>query len=233
MTSAIVIVAGGSGTRLGHELPKAFVPLRGRPLIAYAVERAAAMTALDHLVLVVPEGYHDVTHPGWVGVDLPPGTAVVPGGRTRGDSVLAGVHALPDDVDIVLVHDAARCLAPTALFERVRDTVAGGVCAVVPGTPVVDTVKIVDAAGDVVATPDRGSLRAIQTPQGFDRHTLLRAHAAHGSDASDDAALVERLGIRVRVVPGDPRAMKVTTPADLDAAGHLLDAANTPTEGTS
>ncbi|NUR80484.1 MAG: 2-C-methyl-D-erythritol 4-phosphate cytidylyltransferase [Dermatophilaceae bacterium] len=154
-----------------------------------------------------------------LGSSLP--VTVVVGGAERGDSVAAGLAVLGEAVEIVLVHDAARCLTPVAVFDRVVTAVAGGAAAVVPGTLVVDTVKQVDADGFVVATPDRSALRAVQTPQGFRRDVLERAHAV-SSDATDDAGLVERLGERVLVVEGDARALKVTTPADLEAAARLL-----------
>ena len=146
---------------------------------------------------------------------------VAVGGAERGDSVLAGLAALSGAVDVVLVHDAARCLTPLAVFERVIGAVGHGAVAVVPGVPVVDTIKQVDDAGRVVGTPERARLRAVQTPQGFRREVLERAHAAYG-DATDDAGLVERLGEPVLVVEGDGRAFKVTTPADLDTARSLL-----------
>jgi len=150
-----------------------------------------------------------------------PDLAVVAGGAERGDSVSAGLAALDASVDLVLVHDAARCLTPSAVFARVVAAVEGGAVAVVPGIPVIDTVKQVDASGRVVATPDRASLRAVQTPQGFRRDVLTRAHAV-SSEATDDAGLVERLGEPVLVVEGDRLALKVTTPDDLEAATRLL-----------
>jgi 2-C-methyl-D-erythritol 4-phosphate cytidylyltransferase len=151
---------------------------------------------------------------------------VVAGGAERGDSVAAGLAILGATVDVVLVHDAARCLTPVAVFERVITAVERGAVAVVPGTTVVDTIKQVDEHGRVVGTPDRSRLRAVQTPQGFRRDVLARAHAAYGgaTDATDDAGLVERLGEPVLVVDGDVRALKVTTPEDLDTAARLLTA---------
>ncbi len=146
---------------------------------------------------------------------------LVAGGAERGDSVLAGLRALPDELAIVLVHDAARAFAPADVFARVAEAVRAGHPAVVPGQPVVDTIKSVDAAGVVTGTPDRQSLRAVQTPQGFDRATLAGAHA-QGSLATDDAALVERLGVPVLVVDGHPDAFKVTTAADLLRAERLV-----------
>ncbi len=146
---------------------------------------------------------------------------VVAGGAERTQSGSAGLAALRDDVDIVLVHDAARCLAPPALFDRLVAAVRAGAEAVVPGLPVADTVKQVDTDGVVVATPERSSLRAVQTPQAFRRSVLTRAHAS-GAEATDDAALVERLGGRVLVIDGDDLAFKVTTAADLERADRIL-----------
>ena len=124
----------------------------------------------------------------------------------------------------MLVHDAARCLTPLAVFERVVAAVAGGAAGAVPGIPLVDTVKSVTADGVITGTPDRATLRAVQTPQGFRREVLLAAHA-DGVRTTDDAALVERSGHHVVVVEGDPLAFKVTTPDDLDRAERVLDAA--------
>lgn len=147
--------------------------------------------------------------------------AVVAGGAERTHSVSAGLAALRDDIEVVLVHDAARCLAPASLFDRLVSAVRGGADAVVPGLPVTDTIKVVDSAGHVLATPDRASLRAIQTPQAFRRSVLVDAHAS-GVEATDDAALVERLGGVVTVIDGDDLAFKVTTPTDLERAGRIL-----------
>ncbi len=146
---------------------------------------------------------------------------VVVGGAERTHSVAAGLAVLAPNVDIVLVHDAARCLAPAALFDRLVEAVRDGHDAVVPGMPVVDTIKQVDADGRVIATPERSSMRAIQTPQAFRRDLLARAHAS-GAEATDDAALVELLGVAVRVIEGDDLAFKVTTPVDLDRASRIL-----------
>lgn len=146
---------------------------------------------------------------------------VVAGGVERTHSVAAGMAALRDDVDIVLVHDAARCLAPASLFDRLVAAVRDGQDAVVPGVPVADTIKQIDGSGRVVATPERSSLRAIQTPQAFRRTVLVEAHAS-GVEATDDAALVERLGGVVTVIDGDELAFKVTTPTDLEHAGRIL-----------
>ena len=161
---------------------------------------------------------------------------IVGGGAERTDSVRAGLAMLREDDGLVLVHDAARFGAPPELFARVIAALRAGHRAVVPGLAVIDTIKAVDAQGYVVATPDRASLRAIQTPQGFVREILVRAHSrghdiAHHTEglgargvgpATDDAGLVESAGGRVYVVPGDPLAAKITTPHDLLTAERLL-----------
>ncbi|HET6968751.1 MAG TPA: 2-C-methyl-D-erythritol 4-phosphate cytidylyltransferase [Ornithinibacter sp.] len=225
----VVVVAAGSGSRLGAGRPKAFVRLRDRPLLAYAVATVARLPHLRSLVVVAPEGHadpQDTADPLWAGAALPPGTVVVPGGAERTDSVAAGLAAVDPACDVVLVHDAARCLTPLDVFERVVDAVRDGAAGAVPGLPLVDTVKTVDAAGRITGTPDRAGMRAVQTPQGFEREVLLTAYRS-GLSATDDAALVERCGHHVVVVEGDPLAFKVTTPDDLDRAEHLLGRAGT------
>jgi 2-C-methyl-D-erythritol 4-phosphate cytidylyltransferase len=151
----------------------------------------------------------------------------VAGGATRQDSVRAALAALPPEVDVVLVHDAARPLAPVSLIEAVAEAVRAGAPAVIPGLAVDDTVKRVDAAGLVVETPARESLRAIQTPQGFLRSVLERAHAQEVTGVTDDAGLVELLGEAVLVIPGAADAFKITRPEDLARAEAIL-AAQTP-----
>ncbi len=220
----VVIVAAGSGTRLGAAVPKAFVPLGSHPLLWYAARAALRTRHLRCLVTVVPPTHladtHDLLTPLALQTGVP--VHVAPGGAERGDSVLAGVRWLPAECAVVLVHDAARALTPPAVFDRVAAAVSEQVPAVVPGLPVVDTVKSVDDQGLVTATPDRAALRAVQTPQGFRRDVLLAAHAAYGSLATDDAGLVERLGRPVRVVDGDPLARKITTAEDLRWARSLV-----------
>ncbi|MBP6525492.1 MAG: 2-C-methyl-D-erythritol 4-phosphate cytidylyltransferase [Dermatophilaceae bacterium] len=217
----VVVVAAGSGSRLGADVPKAFVHLGGRPLLAHALDTIARMPGRTEVVVVAPAGLTDPDDPLWSGVDLPAGAVVVPGGAERTDSVAAGMAALPPGCEIVLVHDAARCLMPLAVFLRVVDAVRAGAAGAVPGLPVVDTIKTVDAAGVITGTPERSALRAVQTPQGFRREALERAHAS-GLQATDDAALVELCGDDVVVVDGDPLGAKVTTADDLERAQWLL-----------
>jgi 2-C-methyl-D-erythritol 4-phosphate cytidylyltransferase len=152
---------------------------------------------------------------------------VVPGGDSRQESVRLGLDALPDDITAVLVHDAARPLVPEETVDAVVAAVHGGAPAVVPALPLADTVKQVEPAAKgepepVVATPDRAVLRAVQTPQGFDRDTLVRAHGTVTDNVTDDASMVEQLGLPVVVVPGHEEAFKVTRPLDLVLAEAVL-----------
>lgn len=211
-----VVVAAGQGTRLAAGRPKAFVELAGTTLLEHAVSRVLD-AGVHHVVAVVPAELVEVTQ------ELMAGRAdVVAGGAQRQDSVALGLAALPQSAEVVLVHDAARCLAPPSLVAAVVQAVRDGHPAVVPGLAVVDTLKEVDAHGTVVGTVAREPLRAVQTPQGFDRAVLERAHEAADAAATDDAALVERLGEPVSVVPGHPMAFKITTPHDLALAEFWL-----------
>jgi 2-C-methyl-D-erythritol 4-phosphate cytidylyltransferase len=147
---------------------------------------------------------------------------VVPGGASRQLSVAAALAAADQGLGIVLVHDAARALAPAALIERVAAAVRAGSPAVIPVLPVVDTIKQVDDAGRVLGTVDRAVLRVVQTPQGFRRDVLVAAHAAAVDEHTGDAGLAEKLGIPVQTVPGDEAALKITRPLDLELAERLL-----------
>lgn len=217
----VVVVAAGSGTRLGADRPKAFVELVGVTILERSLHGVLAALP-DEVVVVVPPTHVDETsalveHLGESGSRI----SVVAGGAERTDSVSAGLAELSEGIRWVLVHDAARCLTPVAVFERVLAALRAGVVGAIPGVPVVDTIKVVDTGGVITETPLRETLRAVQTPQGFDREVLTAAHAA-GAAATDDAALVEALGHDVLVVEGDHRALKVTTPEDLVRAERLL-----------
>ncbi len=230
MTVGAVLVAAGSGRRLGASGPKAFVPVAGVPLVVHAARALLAADAdIAQLVVTVPDGYVEQATSALLG-DVPTDLWVVEGGPSRQASVARGLAALDAMVDLVVVHDAARALAPPSLVARVVAAVRSGHGAVVPGLPVVDTTKRVgppdlDGARPVLETPSRADLVAVQTPQGFDRALLDRAHAAaadraadEATAASDDAGLVEALGEPVWVVPGDESAWKITTSADLERA---------------
>jgi 2-C-methyl-D-erythritol 4-phosphate cytidylyltransferase len=202
------VVAAGSGTRFGAR--KQYELLGDRRVLDWALDGARSVAT--GVVAVVPETEAARAE---AGVD-----AVVAGGATRSASVRAGLQAVPDDVDVIVVHDAARPLAPVSLFEAVVASVAAGADGAVPAIAVTDTVKRVD--GDtVVATLDRSSLVRVQTPQAF-RAAILRGAHAHGEDDTDDAALVEAVGGRVVIVPGDSVNSKLTTPHDLVLARAVV-----------
>jgi 2-C-methyl-D-erythritol 4-phosphate cytidylyltransferase len=219
----VLVPAAGRGERLGPGAPKALRALRGELLLFHAVRRIAAARSVAAVVVAAPADAVDSVRamlaPA-VDVEL----VVVAGGATREESVGLALAAAPPGPQIVLVHDAARCLCPASLADAVADAVRSGHDAVVPVLPVTDTVKQVDAGGTVVATPDRATLRAVQTPQGIRRALLAEAYAAVGPDGAwtDDAALVERYGAKVHTIPGLQEAMKVTLPFDLVVAEALL-----------
>ena len=211
-----IVVAAGSGTRFTEgtvardaDSPKQFTVLGGARVVDHAVR--AALDACDAVVLVLAPGV------AWDGAAV---AAVVIGGATRADSVRAGLAAIPESAEIVVVHDAARPLAPRRLFDAVVAAVDAGADAAIPAVPVIDTIKRVD--GDrVLATVPRDDLVAAQTPQAFRARTLRAAHAS-APDASDDAGLIEACGGTVVIVPGEATNMKVTTPGDLVVASALL-----------
>jgi 2-C-methyl-D-erythritol 4-phosphate cytidylyltransferase len=216
MTVAAIVAAAGRGERLGAHGPKALVEVAGKPLVVHAVSRLRA-AGCDVVVVAAPADALDAF--AAVLADV----TIVGGAVTRQGSVATALDVLPDDVDVVLVHDAARGLSPSSVAESVIAAVRAGADAVVPVLPVADTVKEVDSAGWVRRTLDRNALRAVQTPQGFRRLVLERAHqAAESVDSLDDASLVESLGLTVRTVPGDPAGLKVTTRADLLTVAALV-----------
>ncbi|MDA8044844.1 MAG: 2-C-methyl-D-erythritol 4-phosphate cytidylyltransferase [Actinomycetota bacterium] len=202
-----VVVAGGSGSRFGA--PKQFADLAGRPVLEWSLD--VARQACAGVVLVVPLAAEGRSWP----VDV-----VVTGGATRSESVRAGLAALPRVAEVVVVHDAARPLAPLSLWRSVIAAVEAGADAAVPGAPVTDTVKEVGVDGSL-ATLDRSRLVAVQTPQAFRAAVLNEVHAA-AAEATDDAALVEAAGGRVAVVPGPAHNIKITSPLDLVVASALL-----------
>jgi 2-C-methyl-D-erythritol 4-phosphate cytidylyltransferase len=209
-----ILVAAGRGERLGLDHPKAFAKLGEDPLLAEPLRRLDDSDWIDAIVLVAPPGWEEPSI--LLAEELGCGkvSACVPGGETRADSVRAGLAEVPEDAVAVLVHDAARPLLPEAVIERVLAPLGEGWDGAVPGLPVPDTLKRVDADGTVLETVARDSLYAVQTPQAFPAEVLRRA-VATGGDATDCAALVEAAGGRVKVVPGDPLLLKVTTADDL------------------
>ncbi|MEC5180792.1 2-C-methyl-D-erythritol 4-phosphate cytidylyltransferase [Arthrobacter sp. CG_A4] len=253
--TAVIVVAAGSGQRLGYGMPKAKVPLGGDSILTHALRGVAAAGIARQVCIAIPPGdpelqalcltfaqelkaEHQLNAGTENGGQLPVVT-IVDGGDTRADSVRAAMAALLPETEAVLVHDAARALTPESVFHRVVQALAAGALAVIPVIPVVDTVKTVEpttgqdaamAPELVTGTAPRESLRAVQTPQGFEFATLQRAHdaaarfdAGQAAAVTDDAMLVELLGVPVHAVRGASQSLKITTPLDLIIAEGLLE----------
>ena len=211
---AVVIPAGGSGQRLGAKIPKALVQLGGKTLIEHAV---ANMAPVAHQIIVAaPMGFEEEFQK-ILGSEV----LVITGGLTRTLSVKKALAHVSKENEFILIHDAARALATTELAMRVIDSLRAGEKAVIPGVEVVDTIKRVDADNYVTKTMVRSKLRAIQTPQGFTRKLLIKAHTS-ADDVTDDAGLVEDRGVDVKVILGEERALKITTMHDLAIAESML-----------
>ena len=215
-----IVLAGGSGSRMGADRNKVLLHLHGEPVIVHSVRAFSGL--VDGVILVsLPEDIpcmQDILN----AAQLP--VTIVPGGDTRQASVWNGLCALPDDCTHVLIHDGARCLVDEATIRRCMDSVekyGTGVAAI----PAIDTIKQVNQEDIVTATPDRSTLRAVQTPQGFAVELIRRAHETAHADGylgTDDASLVEHLGVPVRLTPGDRRNIKLTTPEDMMMAEAFL-----------
>ena len=217
-----IIAAAGQGTRLGADLPKAYVELAGRTLMEHSV-RAMIDAGVDRIIVLVNPAMEETARR--ILADYPD-VQLVHGAGERVDSVWRGIQAIPTTDDaVVLIHDSARALTPPDMIRRVAQAVTGDVRAAIPVLPVADTItRVADTV--VVDTPARADLRIVQTPQAFRLGTLREANQTYFRDPSfvvtDDASLVEHLNIPVHCVPGDPLAMKITTPIDLTLAAALL-----------
>ena len=219
-----MVVGAGLGLRYGGKTPKPALKVTGRTLMVMSIEAMAAGGCTD-AVVVVNDQVAKQLGPELAALPIP--VKQVPGGASRQESVYNGLKAVRDDerlshAEVVLVHDAVRPMVPAKVVSAVIEAVQGGAEAVAPAIPVADSMRILDPGGGS-AVIDRSLLRAIQTPQGFSRDLLDRAHAAFAGDAAtDDAGLVEALGEAVWVVPGSERSLKVTTAWDLAIAEALL-----------
>ena len=216
---AVLVPAAGAGLRLGPGGPKALRLLAGEPLLVHAVRRVAAAASVRMIVVAAPaaevEAVRELLAP------VAPVT-VVAGGAERQESVSLALAVVPAEIEVVLVHDAARALTPPQLIESVAAAVRQGHPAVIPVLPVVDTIKEVGPGEVVLGTVDRGVLRSVQTPQGFRHEVLAAVHAAADDALTDDAGLVEKAGLPVTCVPGSELALKITRPLDLILAEALL-----------
>ena len=210
---AVVVVAAGSGTRLGYGMPKALVPVAGRTLLEWALGTVREALPAASVVVTVPAGDAELSS-----VARGMGAAAVTGGATRAQSVARALAALPGGTTHVLVHDAARCLAPPAVFERVVTALSAGSRAVVPVTEVTDTVRGVDSEGRSTGTVDRSALRAVQTPQGFERGLLERVNVAAGLLSGPAPANTAGEGAQGPVTAGRPDGSGSRGAVDADSA---------------
>lgn len=211
---AALVPAAGKGERLGPGVPKALREIAGTPMLVHAVKALAASPLVEVVVVAAPESSVEEVRGLLARQEFSADVSVVAGGDTRSESVARALIALPADVDIVLVHDAARPLVPVEVVTGVVTAVRDGHDAVIPVTPVVDTIKSITDEGQILGTVPREQLRATQTPQGFRREVLQRAHAEVDSPVTDDAGMVESLGIAVYAIDGHEEAFKVTKPID-------------------
>ncbi len=216
-----MLAAAGSGERLGADRPKAFARLGDRPLLAESLERLDGSDWIDEIVIAAPPGWEEPAI--LLAEELGCGkvSSCVTGGATRTDSVRTALAEVPESAVVVLVHDAARPLVGDEVIERILAPLSEGWDGAIPGLPLADTLKRVDAER-VVETVDRSGLVAVQTPQAFAAPVLRKAFEGDVAAASDCSSLVEERGGRVRVVEGDPRLLKVTTAGDLDVVAALL-----------
>lgn len=215
---AAIIPAAGLGVRFGSSQPKAFFELAGFSLLT----RSALLlsTQADVIIVAVPAEHIAIAAQELDSVDAQ--VHIVIGGATRQDSVAAAMSVVPDGIEFVLVHDAARPLVPLKMIADVVQQLVDGAEAIVPVLPVFDTIKRVDNNGDVVETVDRNSLRRVQTPQGFTKALLIQAFADPTHVATDEAGLVESLGVAIHTIPGSEHAFKITTPDDVAFALSIL-----------
>ena len=216
-----ILAAAGRGDRLGLDRPKAFAPLNDRPLIAESLERLEASEWIERIVVAAPPEWEEPCI--LVAEEVAAGkvAATVTGGASRSESVRAALAEVPEDATVVLVHDAARPLVTDEVIGRLVTAISDGWDGAVPALPVPDAVKRVE--GEAVAESiDREGLVTVQTPQAFVASILRDALSGDVSSAPDCSTLVEARGGRVRVVEGDPRLLKVTTPADLELVATWL-----------
>jgi len=209
-----VVCAAGAGKRLAGTRPKAFAALAGRPLLAESLRRLDDCDLIAGLIVAVPPGWEEAAILLAEELDCDKVSAVVRGGRTRGESVSLALAEIPMEAELVLVHDAARPLVSAEVVKRVLGPLEQGWDAVVPALPLSDTVKRVERER-VVETLERSSLVTVQTPQAFRADALRAAYAGEHDDVTDCSTLVERRGGRVLWVEGEQRLHKVTTSDDL------------------
>ncbi|MDB9487428.1 2-C-methyl-D-erythritol 4-phosphate cytidylyltransferase [Dolichospermum circinale CS-537/01] len=220
----LLIPAAGSGKRMGANCNKLLLQVRSKPLIAWTLLAAEAASSISWIGIVSQPPDWDDFKSIIADLKLKKTIALISGGATRQESVYNGLQALPTNAEQVLIHDGARCLVTPNLFDACSDVIlhCSGLIAAVP---VKDTIKVVDENGIIKGTPERKQLWAAQTPQGFDVNLLKHCHAEgirQGWEVTDDAALFEKCGLEVRIVPGEETNLKITTPQDLAIAEFIL-----------
>ena len=220
----LLIPAAGSGKRMGANRNKLLLQVRSKPLIAWTLLAAEAASSISWIGIVSQSADWDDFKSIIADLKLKKTIALIPGGSTRQESVYNGLQALPINAEQVLIHDGARCLVTPNLFDACSDAIlhCSGLIAAVP---VKDTIKVVNENGIITGTPERKQLWAAQTPQGFDVNLLKQCHAQgvrQGWEVTDDAALFEKCGLEVRIVPGEETNLKITTPQDLAIAEFIL-----------
>jgi 2-C-methyl-D-erythritol 4-phosphate cytidylyltransferase len=220
----LLIPAAGSGKRMGSDRNKLLLPLLARPILAWTLLAAETARQIEWIGIIgQPMDFPDF-QAILATLNLSKPVQLISGGRTRQESVYNGLQALPAQAEQVLIHDGARCLVTADLFDRCAQALqtCDGLIAAIP---VKDTIKVVDAELMIQDTPDRANLWAAQTPQGFSVPLLKKCHAegqAQGWEVTDDAALFEKCGLSVKIVPGEETNLKVTTPVDLAIAAFIL-----------
>jgi len=221
----LLIPAAGSGKRMGATHNKLLLPLLGKPIIAWTLLAAKAAPSIHWIgIIAQPEDWQEFRDIA-ASLGMARTVRLIPGGKTRQESVYHGLQELPAVAERVLIHDGARCLATPELFDRCSEALLN--CAgLIAAIPVKDTIKVVAPGTEIIqSTPDRSQLWAAQTPQGFDVETLKRCHDTGremGWEVTDDAALFEQCGLAVRIVLGEETNLKVTTPVDLAIAEFIL-----------
>lgn len=220
----LLIPAAGSGKRMGANRNKLLLQVRSKPLIAWTLLAAEAASSISWIGIVSQPPDWDDFKSIIADLKLKKTIALIPGGATRQESVYNGLQALQTNAEQVLIHDGARCLVTPNLFDACSEAIlhCSGLIAAVP---VKDTIKVVDDNGIITGTPERKQLWAAQTPQGFDVNLLKQCHAQgvrQGWEVTDDAALFEKCGLEVRIVPGEETNLKITTPQDLAIAEFIL-----------
>ncbi|MFM1842291.1 MAG: hypothetical protein RLZZ490_1027 [Cyanobacteriota bacterium] len=220
----LLIPAAGSGKRMGSNHNKLLLALLNEPLLSWTLKAAAAANSIEWIGIIgQPNDFGAFTRL-LDSLALAKPVTLIRGGETRQASVFNGLQALPPEAKAVLIHDGARCLATADLFDRCTETLQ--TCqGLIAAIPVKDTIKVVDNQGWITATPDRQRLWAAQTPQGFDVALLKTCHQwgkDQGWEVTDDAALLEKCGHGVKIVPGEETNLKITTPVDLAIAEFIL-----------